>query len=166
MKVSAEIAQITAAFGKQLRVRVSGICVVAGELLLVKHTHIGRGGYLWAPPGGGMQYGEPATQALQREFLEETGLEVGVGSLLFVNEYLEAPLHAMELFFEVHITGGALTQGQDPELGAEAQIIREVAFMPWEALKAEPPYCLHSRLRQSNTLAEFGQSTGYFFANS
>jgi 8-oxo-dGTP diphosphatase len=62
----------------------------------------------------GLQYGESVNEALKREFLEETQTEITIGEMLFVNEFLEPPLHAIELFFKVEITQGkakkALTQ--------------------------------------------------------
>jgi 8-oxo-dGTP diphosphatase len=54
----------------------------------------------------GLQYGEAVNEALKREFLEETQTDITIGEMLFVNEFLEPPLHAIELFFKVEITHG------------------------------------------------------------
>ena len=51
---------------------------------MVHHTALGKDGSLWAPPGGGMEYGESAHAALKREFMEETHLEIEVERFLFV----------------------------------------------------------------------------------
>lgn len=48
----------------------------SGEVLLLKHTY--RGKYPWGLPGGWLKKGEQPMQALQREFLEETGMTVEV----------------------------------------------------------------------------------------
>ena len=68
---------------------------------------------------GGLQYGESMQECLKREFEEETGLQVKVKRFLFVNEFLQPPLHAVEFFFEVRITGGNLRTGTDPEAAAD-----------------------------------------------
>ena len=51
---------ITNTFGNKLRLRVSGIYIKNDEILLVKHKSINKEGILWAPPGGGMEFGETA----------------------------------------------------------------------------------------------------------
>ena len=86
-------------FGERIRVRACGICIEASKILMVKHLIVGKQDYLWAPPGGGMKFGESARECLKREFMEETGLDIRVGDFLFVNEFKDPPLHAIELFF-------------------------------------------------------------------
>jgi 8-oxo-dGTP diphosphatase len=135
-------------FGHKLRLRVCGICIEAGQILAVKHQYLGEGGYLWAPPGGGLQYGESVESCLKREFIEETGLDIAVERFLFVNEFLKVPLHGIELFFEVRRIGGSLKVGQDPEMLPEQQMIEAVAFLSAATLQAEKPDCLHAVLRQ------------------
>lgn len=93
--------EIVSSFGNKLRIRVCGICIEENKILLVRHHSIGQSGILWAPPGGGMVYGETSEAALVREFVEETGLDIQVEHFLCVNEYLTPPLHAIELFFMV-----------------------------------------------------------------
>jgi 8-oxo-dGTP diphosphatase len=52
-----------------------------GRLLLIKHGHEPGAG-LWSLPGGRIEPGETDAEALVREMLEETGLEVEPGRLL------------------------------------------------------------------------------------
>lgn len=120
--------EIISVFGNKLRVRVSGICIDSDKILLVKHKSLGPNGIFWAPPGGGMHFGESAENSLKREFLEETGVEVEVKKFLFVHEFLDPPLHAIELFFEVKIIQGNIIRGKDPEMLPEQQIIDDIKF--------------------------------------
>ena len=78
-----------------------------------------------------------------REFIEETGLEVKPGRFLFMQEFLQEPLHALELFFEVEAVGGTLKTGTDPELAPDAQIIAEVVFKTLPELRQENEDELH-----------------------
>src|SRR5579862_9492774 len=86
-------------YGNRLRVRACGLCVKNDSLLLVNHEISGRS--FWAPPGGGIQFGETAAECLTREFKEETGLTINVKKFAFCCEFIKQPLHAIELFFEV-----------------------------------------------------------------
>ena len=148
-------------FGNKIRVRVCGILIQDGKILLVKHHSLSKAGYLWAPPGGGVNFGETVEDSLKREFAEETGLTVETEGFLFINEYLEPPLHAIELFFKVKVTGGQLITGTDPEMG-DNQIIKEVKFMDDTQLKAEPSEALHSILTITPSLQELINLRGYY----
>jgi 8-oxo-dGTP diphosphatase len=121
-------------FGNKVRIRVCGICEKQNSLLLVNHSGI-RSDDFWAPPGGGIEFGESMETCLQREFLEETGLQIEVDEIAFTCEYVHPPLHAIEIFFKVNVVGGALSTGNDPEMH-DNQIIKEVKFVPWIEIDA------------------------------
>ncbi len=139
----AELTQMVQHYTGKLRVRVCGICIDSKKILVVNHKNINGSYNLWSPPGGGLNFGEKIKDCLVREFAEETGLEVMPGRFLFMHEFLQEPLHALELFFEVKVIGGKLKTGTDPELGAEAQFIQEVAFKTLAELRKEKPNELH-----------------------
>lgn len=134
---------IQTTYGNRIRVRVCGFLISEGRFLLLKHRGLGTEGYLWSPPGGGVDFGESLTDAIKREFLEETGLNVAVGEMLFISEFVEAPLHAIEIFFEVKLLSGILKSGIDPEHSADQQIIEEVGYMSLEEIKALPKQAVH-----------------------
>lgn len=130
---------------------------------MVKHRGIGVTDTFWCPPGGGIQFAETAHQAVVREFLEETGLAVEPGDLMFVNEFMQPPLHAMELFFRVEIVGGQIKLGYDPEMAEGNQIISEVALMSFEEIKSYPPDEVHRSFQYCHSLADVFALKGYLF---
>jgi ADP-ribose pyrophosphatase YjhB (NUDIX family) len=153
--------EIEAKFGGQLRSRVNGVLIEKDRLLMVKHQ-MGNGRILWSVPGGGMNYGSSAIENLKREFMEETGLEIEVERYLFVHEYLKAPLHAMEHFFEVKRISGDVILGKDPELSRENQILLDISWFSIQDLKRIPRESLHQVFWGINSLSELGLWKGYF----
>ena len=64
---------------------VRGICEVDGRILLLKvRSKSGHDAGLWEIPGGKVKKCEFFDDALRREFLEETGLEITIESLFNV----------------------------------------------------------------------------------
>ena len=153
---------VRATFGDRLRARVCGLCFSGDDLLLVRHRGLGPKGYLYAPPGGGMHYGETAEAALVREFLEETGLHIRINEFLFVYEYCVPPLHALELFFRVEAIGGTLQMGHDPEVAATEQLIEEVRFMSPEAIRQEQGKQMHEMIKRYPLREALLSQRGYF----
>ncbi len=96
-------------------VRVGGVAVAEGRVLL--HRMVGED--FWAVPGGRLQVGETAAQALRREMREEISADVQVGGLLWVIEnFFEhwpldatpgggepAPHHEIGLYLEMTLPG-------------------------------------------------------------
>ena len=148
-------------YGNRLRLRVCGVCIENDRILMLRHRGINGTDTFWCPPGGGMQFGETTHAALVREYQEETGLEIAVLDLWFVNEFMQPPLHALELFFEVKIKGGKATIGTDPEMPPGQQIIQEMRWMTFEEIKTYPPSQVHSMFEHCHTLADLKQLKGY-----
>src|SRR5688572_14409935 len=106
--------EIAKKYGNRVRIRACGLCWKDNSLLMVNHKGLTEGDF-WAPPGGGVEFGQHATDALIREFEEETSIAIRPGNLLFTVEFMKPPLHAIELFFEaIHLHGDPIT-GIDPE---------------------------------------------------
>ncbi len=69
-----------------MRIRVAGLLIREGSLLLVKHCK-GKKEY-WLLPGGGVETGEYIKDALKREIKEELGIDIKVKDLLYVFEVM------------------------------------------------------------------------------
>lgn len=123
----------------KIRVRVGGLLFDDPDnpkaLVLVKHTGIWSEEPFWTPPGGGVEFGESLEEALVREAKEETRLDVEVGQLRYVLDFIRPPLHAVSFYFECRARDGlgALSPGSDPELG-DSQLIRAVRMVAFEEL--------------------------------
>ncbi|MBT98097.1 MAG: NUDIX hydrolase [Dehalococcoidia bacterium] len=97
-----------------LRPGASGLIFDAARerILLTRREDNNR----WCLPGGGMDPGESAAEACERELLEETGLEVRVTKLIGVyttpDLLMEYPdgnrIQPVAFSFEAEITGGEL----------------------------------------------------------
>ena len=137
-------------YAGQVRVRVGGLLVREGTLLLAAHRGLLAGGAtFWSPPGGGWVFGESLREALRREFLEETGLAVQAGRLLHLHEFRQGELQALEVFFEVVPDDPtALPRlGHDPEHTVDQQLLTGLAWFSPRQLLALPTLQVHPVLR-------------------
>lgn len=69
-------------------IRVYGLLFDEHKRLLVSDEFI-RGNYYTKLPGGGMEIGEGTRDCLQREFKEETGLDVTIGSHIYTTDFFQ-----------------------------------------------------------------------------
>ena len=96
-------------------VAVGGVLFHQGRVLLVKRGKEPAKG-LWAIPGGKIEAGEKLTDAVKREFLEETGIEVEVGEVVYVFDAINLPkYHYVIIDYLVKMIGGDLRAGDDAE---------------------------------------------------
>lgn len=86
--------------------KVRGILIEESRILLIKRVKNNEAPY-WVIPGGHIEIGETPGQALVREFLEETGLEVELRKLEVVKNG--------EKFYAVKRIGGKFGTGKGPE---------------------------------------------------
>lgn len=95
-------------------VGVGVVLVEDGRILLIQRgREPGRG--LWAVPGGKVRHGEAMKDAARREMREETGLEVEVGEVVWVGEFIEDGHHLVLIDFSGTRTGGELRPGDDAD---------------------------------------------------
>lgn len=154
--------RIHSQYGNQIRVRVCALCFSGDDLLLVSHGGLTKKGYFIAPPGGGLEFGESVEEALQREVAEETGLQIRDSQFLFVHEFVNPPLHAIELFFSAEVAGGTLKTGSDPEMEEGQQMIEKVQFMSPQEILAEKEGQFHQIISHCNHPKELLSLRGYF----
>jgi 8-oxo-dGTP pyrophosphatase MutT (NUDIX family) len=88
-----------------MKIRVGGILIEEGCILLARHRRQGR--TYWTLPGGGVEEGETLTEALRREWIEETGITIADRPPLRFLLDVVTPLghghsrHIVNLIFEV-----------------------------------------------------------------
>lgn len=153
--------EITKHYSQKLRVRVSGICEIDEKFVMIRHKGIGNKDSFWAPPGGGIHFAESAKEALVREFNEETGLTVEVTDFLCVNEFLQPPLHAIELFFRVRPLDTKFFLGKDPEFPDDRQIISDIQLLTFEEIKSFPSDEVHSLFNSCVTKNDLYLNKGF-----
>lgn len=85
----------------QIEIRVAGVLVRDGRMLLVKHDK--PAGSYWVVPGGRVGFGETLPDALRREFAEELSMDIRVDSLSFLNDAVPAKgvRHVVNVYFQV-----------------------------------------------------------------
>ncbi len=88
------------------RIGVRAIIYKDGQILAVKHKSRkdGQPKDFWAIPGGGLDPGESLEDGLRREVMEELGVEVVPGRLLFIQQFTstrEDRDEELEFFFLV-----------------------------------------------------------------
>jgi ADP-ribose pyrophosphatase YjhB (NUDIX family) len=112
--------------------RVSqGILTLRDRVLLVANDY-GYKDLIWSLPGGRLEPGEQHLPALKREFMEETGLEIISGELLYVVDSRSFIAHKqfVSLIFAVNLTAEIR---DEPELVCELDgAVKDLKFVPFQ----------------------------------
>ncbi|MCU0844028.1 MAG: NUDIX domain-containing protein [Spirochaetes bacterium] len=101
---------------KNTRVRVAGVLLEEGRLLLIAHKK--KKDVYWLLPGGGVDYGESLAEALKRELREELSIEASVHDIVFVCDSIGPGLerHIVNICFYCTRETGDLSLGKERRL--------------------------------------------------
>lgn len=149
---------------KPIELIARGVVRCGSSILLCRNV---QKGYFYLP-GGHVEPGEPAAAALEREFLEETGLSVSSGPLLAVAEVIfhdgRRARHEVNLVFHVEQgemlrRSGAEGKVEDREEGPPAvrSLEPEIAF-EWRTLGEAANIDLRPRAIRGGLIAQMNQS--------
>lgn len=99
---------------KNVRVSAKAVIIENGKLFAMHHRS--SEGEYYLLPGGGQVNGENLIAAVMRECLEEAGIQVVVGDVIYIREYIEGNhefagqkpgFHQVEIMFECEILDGS-----------------------------------------------------------
>ena len=112
---------------------VGGLAFRDSAVLLVQRAKDpGRG--MWSIPGGAVKTGETLVQALQREMMEEVGLEVEVGPLVEVIDRIVPDDDGRILYHYIIMDYLCYpASGEEPRHGSDAAAARFVTPDEWPA---------------------------------
>jgi 8-oxo-dGTP diphosphatase len=153
-------------YEQKVRVRACGILIENDSILLLRHENVGKKGFLWAPPGGGVDFGVSAEQTVINEFWEETNLKVSIEKFLFVNEFIGETLHSIELFFQVKRIGGELKLGKDPEVPENEQILSAIKYMNLNEINSLDSDMIHNSIIRQSKISDMLNLNGLITLNN
>jgi 8-oxo-dGTP diphosphatase len=113
------------------RIRAAAIIVKDDAILLVKHKNPNNGFEWWVPPGGGLEDNESIYDCARRETLEETGLKVELGQILYLREFVETSRarHHFEIFILANSFSGELTLANNSPADPDYLYIKDAKFL-------------------------------------
>jgi 8-oxo-dGTP diphosphatase len=112
-----------------------------GRVLILRRARTAYGEGAWCLPGGKVDYGEAAEQAVMKELREETALRCERARFLFYQDSLPlAPggMHCINLYFECRVTGTLTLNPESSDstwVGPDAVDRYEMAFRNEEGLR-------------------------------
>ena len=128
---------------------------------MVKNMGVGEKGYLWALPGGEVNFGESLKNSLEREVYEETGILAKTKDFLFISEFIKKPFHAVELFFNMEAKTKEIKLGHDPELGQETNSIGEAKWMDFQEINSLSAREKHGIFRLAKDIEQLRKNEGF-----
>jgi 8-oxo-dGTP diphosphatase len=110
------------------------------KVLILKRTHTSHSEGSWCLPGGKIDYGQTAEQAITKELKEETSLVCMSSHFLFYQDSLpkiEGDMHCINLYFECTVSGDIRLNEESGEyawIGQEDINKYDIAFRNDEGL--------------------------------
>jgi len=116
-----------------MRFGISAAAVIVQDerILLLNHTEEGSYDF-WTPPGGRLESPESIFDCAAREAFEETGLQVELDRILYIQELLSPGYHLCKFFVLSKAFSGALTLANKTR---EESFLREARFFSRDALQ-------------------------------
>ena len=132
------------------RIGVGAVVFREGRVLLVRRGVPPSQG-LWAIPGGALELGETLRQGAEREILEETGITILAGELVFTGEMMEQDVdgrirfHYVIIDFAANYVSGEVNGSDDasearwvtpaeladlPATKTTMMLLRQLGFLP------------------------------------
>ncbi|MFH1823123.1 MAG: NUDIX domain-containing protein [archaeon] len=105
-----------------IKTRVSLVMFHKNKLVVTKHDVKGYGVY-YLLPGGGIEHAESPEEAIKREALEECGLEVNPGRLLWIKSGYTDEEDYLDLIYLVEIKGGNF------EIHEKEKMVKKIEFI-------------------------------------
>ena len=131
--------------------RAAGVAVMDGRVLVQQFEDE----TFWCLPGGRVEMGEPAEEALLREMREELGCEATIKRLLWVidNHFVHQNRihHELGLYFAIELPEGCAQASGEPWTGEELDGTK--LYFRWHPVERLceldlKPVCLVERLRE------------------
>lgn len=117
---------------KRFNIRVYGLCVEEGKILLSDEIRFGI--KMTKFPGGGLEFGEGLEAALKREWMEEMETPIEVGEIMYTNPFLQISAfnpkdEIIAMYFRVKRNGPINAQVSDQvqdfeEIPGDQQVFR------------------------------------------
>ena len=109
-----------------MRIRPSAIIIKDGKILTLKYQY--AKGLIYAIPGGNLEFGEEIKDALNRELLEEIGVETTLGEVWAIAETFHEQENTIHFIFKSN------TLSTEPLLNPEETTALEIVWLPIDEL--------------------------------
>ena len=144
------------------RISVGALVVKDHKILMVNHKREERYDF-WVAPGGGVKGTESLHEAVIREVKEETGFEVSVGRLLYIEEMCNPEQRIVKFWYQCQLLKGALDYSAQEAVSeyivaakfmSRAELLENTVFPAevkndfWEKIHAAEVMPQHINLRE------------------